>query len=697
MMMRFISFNEAIQTVKQHLQIEEVIGKFVRLKKKGRHYSGLCPFHNENTPSFVVSPEKGLYKCFGCGASGDAIKFIQEIESKSFYEVIQETTEELGLHIERSTQEDKQARATALDEQQKLVVLNETAWTFFQQQLQGPHGEVCRGYLAGRHYDTEFCKQVGLGVALDAWDALTTHLLTVLPWLQETPQLMETAGLAGLRQSGQGYYDKFRDRLIIPIHDARNRVVAFGGRTLSAEGQPKYLNSPETPVYQKSQLLYGYPMARDAIRRNKRAVVMEGYFDVLRSHQAGLQEAVATCGTALTEEHIKLLFKTGIETLVLCFDADKAGQQATLNALDKLAPFLQRNPIKVRIVRLPNGKDPDDFFTQHTLEHFNQLVGNSPDGLRFQLDLALSGVDVHHPEHQVDAVRRLLPLLANVHQPLVQSQLMTHYASVLHISEETLRLELKRYQGVQQSQLSSSGTRGNSNGLTNQGGYASSGLKHTQPRQGSWNAQPTTHENFDELRQTLAKRNDDFALERQLLAMALSSQSLLAHVTPTLLELPWQHAPLAELWYLIASVEGDSPAERLTLAQTLIETDDLRQLLVDVGMDAEHWHESLASSKSTPLLAFNQMLKRWQQRQRQRELVEQNQQFRQQEQRQFQAADVAAGEAAMNTDPEDTPPAELWVDAPPDEVASLPPPSLEETALDLHYQVLEHKLNEEPV
>lgn len=459
-----VTFAEAAEQVKAHLNIVEVVNRSVPLKKRGRNYLGLCPFHNERTPSFNVHPEKNLFKCFGCGEAGDALTFLMKTENKTYGEVIAQQAEALGLAITQGREDAAHAQARKTD-RELLLALYQSALGFYQSQLQGPKGSFCRHYLEERGFLPNLSQRYQLGLAPSpedgAWDYLTSYLLSAHPQLGEkltqTPDYLEQTGLALPKKSGSGFYDRFRNRLMIPIFNPQGQVIAFGGRALLAEDNPKYLNSPETPLYNKSQTLYGLNWAKVAIGKKRRALIMEGYFDVMATQLAGLEEAVATCGTALTEEHARLLLKAGAQTLFLVFDSDKAGQQAALSALQRLEGLMSKplalggvsGSLSVRVLQLPSGKDPDDYFKNHTQEDFEALLETAPDGYTFKCEMALAGLPLETSQQRIEAAHRLTPLLAGIGQPLWQAELTRRYAQKLGLEQTALEQEIKQFVAAQ--------------------------------------------------------------------------------------------------------------------------------------------------------------------------------------------------------------------------------------------------------
>jgi len=352
--------------------IVQVIGEHTRLKKAGRSWKGLCPFHNERTPSFTVDREKGLYHCFGCGAGGDIVHFVRQMDRLDFPEAVESLASRFGVTIPR-----RAWRGPRDDRREKLYEAVSAAHRFYLEQL-GKPGNKAAVYLKERDVSPDLTRRLGLGYAPDSWDALSRALLPAYP-----ESLLVEAGLLQPRQDGKsGSYDRFRDRLLFVLRDERGRPVGFGGRTLSTESEgPKYLNSPETPVFQKKRLLYGLSDARDAIRKRDRVVLVEGYFDHLALVAAGIEETVASMGTALTPEQAVKLRRLS-PSVVVCYDGDPAGRAATRGALTQLLA----QGFSCRVARLPAGRDPHDVLREEGPERLAARIEEAPDYLTWLLE-----------------------------------------------------------------------------------------------------------------------------------------------------------------------------------------------------------------------------------------------------------------------------------------------------------------------
>jgi DNA primase len=342
-----------LDELRARISLAEVVGRRVNLQRRGREFTGLCPFHKEKTPSFHVVEEKGFYHCFGCGAHGDVIGFAMQTQNLGFREAVEELARVAGLEVPRETPQERereQRRAT-------LQGAMAAAATFFADNLRGPQGNAARAYLDGRGLDGEAIRRFGLGFAADSRDALKRALAKQFP----EPLLIEAGLLRKPPDQVRGEdrpdsYDYFRNRIIFPIADRRGQIIAFGGRVMG-DGQPKYLNSPDTPLFQKGRVLYGWPAARAAAARDPSAIVIEGYMDVIALERAGFGTAVAPLGTALTEYQLEEVWKLAAEP-ILCFDGDAAGQRAAGRALERALPLLKPG-LSLRFAVLPEGDDPD--------------------------------------------------------------------------------------------------------------------------------------------------------------------------------------------------------------------------------------------------------------------------------------------------------------------------------------------------
>ncbi|MDE3016717.1 MAG: DNA primase, partial [Pseudomonadota bacterium] len=340
-----------IERLRSHFLMSEVVGRRVPLKKHGREYQALCPFHNEKSPSFTVNDEKGFYHCFGCGAHGDAIEFIRRFERLSYPETIETLAREAGIPLPEISPEQERK----IEAEKTLYDVLEAACRWFEKQLLSPGGGIARDYLEKRGLKPETLRAFRIGYAPDGRAALYNHLLQA----GFSRELQAEAGLIIIPEGGGDPYDRFRSRVIFPIRNAKGQAVAFGGRLIATDtgkNIPKYLNSPETPLFKKGEMLYNLDLARKPAREDNLAVVMEGYVDVVSVTQAGMPYALATLGTAVSPEHLRLLWQLAKEP-VMCLDGDAAGKRAMLRAAEVALPLLKPG-YSLRFALLPGGEDP---------------------------------------------------------------------------------------------------------------------------------------------------------------------------------------------------------------------------------------------------------------------------------------------------------------------------------------------------
>lgn len=367
-----------IRDIRERTDIVDVVSAYVALKRSGHNHLGLCPFHGEKTPSFNVNSAKQIFHCFGCGVGGDVFSFLMRMEGLAFPEAVRKLGERAGVHIEEEDVSPAELRRR--EERERLARINEVACDYYHQiLLDGPEGAPGRQYLRKRGYDGETARAFRLGFAPERWDGLAEHLTRKGFDAKEAREL----GLIRPGKEGRGDYDLFRNRLLFPIIDLGGKVAAFGGRVLD-DRLPKYLNSPESPLYHKGRMLYGLAQGREAMRKNDTAIVVEGYFDHLALHRAGFANAAATCGTALTEEHGRLLQRYAKKVLLL-FDQDHAGRKATFRAMEVLLPL----GLSVAVVPLDAGEDPDSFLRKAGPEAFTERLNQARPVLEVYLDAML--------------------------------------------------------------------------------------------------------------------------------------------------------------------------------------------------------------------------------------------------------------------------------------------------------------------
>ena len=412
--------NDFIQTLLARVDIVDVVDRYVPLKKAGANYAACCPFHSEKTPSFTVSPSKQFYHCFGCGAHGTAIGFLMEYGGKSFPDAVEELARDAGLEVPRSVTPAEDARRV---QGQDLTGLLLHAAKFYRTALKEAPRAI--DYLKDRGLTGPIAVRFGIGYAPDEWQPLAR----VFPDYQD--KALETAGLVVAGDAGKRY-DRFRDRIMFPIHDASGRVVGFGGRVVD-KGEPKYLNSPETPLFSKGRELYGLFQARQAIRAAGKVVVVEGYMDVVALAQHGVEYAVATLGTATTAAHVQKLFRL-TDTVVFCFDGDEAGRRAAWRALENALAWLADGK-NAKFLFLPDGADPDDYIRRRGSAAFEGLVGEAVP----LSDFLLSELAMRHPptsaEDRAALVNAAKPLLAQLHAPILSALLRRRIAEIAGLPE----------------------------------------------------------------------------------------------------------------------------------------------------------------------------------------------------------------------------------------------------------------------
>jgi DNA primase len=401
--------------------IVEVIGERTSLKKAGRSWKGLCPFHNERTPSFTVDRDKGLYHCFGCGAGGDVIHFVRQIDRMDFPEAVEALASRFGIAIPR------RARGPRDDRRERLLEAVAAAQRFFAAEL-ARSGNPAAAYLEERGVDASLAATMGLGYAPDSWDALSRHLSGAFP-----EAVLVEAGLLQARAEGKGAYDRFRNRLLFVLRDDRGRPVGFGGRALAAGQEPKYVNSPESPLFQKKRTLYGLSQARDAIRRKERAVIVEGYFDHLALLRAGVDETVASMGTALTPEQGEKLRRL-TERVVLCYDGDDAGRAATRAAI----ALCLAQGLGVSVARLPEDEDPDDVLSGAGPRELETRVDQASDFLAWLLDELRPGEEGIPAAERASRITAVLETIRAIPDSILRHEECRKLASAVSVPLELL-------------------------------------------------------------------------------------------------------------------------------------------------------------------------------------------------------------------------------------------------------------------
>lgn len=420
---------ETIEEIRNKADIVKVMSEYVALKKRGRNYLGLCPFHSEKDPSFTVSPEKQLFHCFGCGEGGNIFAFIMKIENIGFAEAVAELGSKIGISVEKPS-----GSGSSKNEKDKLYEVTLLAALFFRKCFEEERGKSARSYLESRGITPETAKTFGLGFAPDGWDSLFKHLIS----RGVAPALIERAGLTLPREGKEGYYDRFRNRLIFPILDIRARVIAFSGRALG-EVEPKYLNSPDTPIYRKGENIFGLNLTKEEIKKDKSTILVEGNLDLLSAYQAGVKNVAAPLGTALTAAQCKLLARF-TDNMVLAFDADAAGETAA----ERSAELLLSQGLKVKVAEFKGAKDPDEFIRKSGGEAFKQAINSALPFLEFKIKRALARHDLSEIEGRSRGMRAVAEILSRENDPFTQKEYAKLAARMLHTDLETLLAEIKR-------------------------------------------------------------------------------------------------------------------------------------------------------------------------------------------------------------------------------------------------------------
>jgi len=412
-----------VSEIRNATDIVDIVSDMVILKKAGKNYQGLCPFHSEKTPSFSVSPEKQIFYCFGCGAGGNAFSFLMKHEGMSFPEAVRTLARRVGIEVPTRDLTPEEKRR--FSERDALLEVNRRAMAYFQHMLwKSRAGEPGRAYLERRGITQAVADAFGLGYAPKGWD----HLIRSFAKKKTDPALLEKAGLTVPRKSGRGFIDRFRDRIMFPIRDIRQQVVGFGGRVMD-EGMPKYLNSPETPVFSKSRTLYGVDTARAKARETGQMYLVEGYIDVISLYQAGITNTVATLGTALTREHVRLL-KGHAGEATLVFDSDQAGVRAAARSVD----IFRKENMDARILVLPEGHDPDTYILEFGAEAFQGAAQKARSVMDFMMEDAVKrhGLSI---EGKVRVISELTGPLGVIEDPVARSLYVRRLAERMGVDE----------------------------------------------------------------------------------------------------------------------------------------------------------------------------------------------------------------------------------------------------------------------
>ena len=433
--------DEDVTHIRDHSPIDEVVGDYVQLKNAGGgQKKGLCPFHDEKSPSFHVTPSKGYFHCFGCQVGGDVIAFIMKLEHLTFMETIERLADRIGYTLRY---ESTGVNTGPLINRSRLVAANTAASIFYQEQLQLPTAQIGRDFLTKRGFDRDAAKNFNVGYAPDEWDGLYKHL-------KGSGFSDEELNLAGLVKEGsKGMIDRYRNRLIWPVKDISGDVVGFGARKLASDEVdtgPKYLNSPETPVYKKNQILYGLDMAKKEIAKNRQVVIVEGYTDVMAAHLAGISTAVATCGTAFGDEHIRIIRRLLMDAdafrgeVIFTFDGDAAGQKAALRAFEDDQKFVAQTFVAVE----PNGMDPCELRQAHGDDAVRNLVARRVPLFEFAIKSVIANYDITAAEGRVNALNQVAPLIGKIRDASLRPEYVRLLAGWLGMEVDIVSSAVKK-------------------------------------------------------------------------------------------------------------------------------------------------------------------------------------------------------------------------------------------------------------
>lgn len=427
---------EQLNTIRNAVDIVDIVNEYVQLKKQGRNYFGLCPFHGENTPSFSVSPDKQIFHCFGCGAGGNVFTFLMDIEGYSFVEAAKELAEKgnipLQLEISDSSAHNEQPSAS-----KKMIAAHELLCKFYHHLLVNTkEGENALQYLEDRGFTRKAIDQFSIGYALNSWEFVTSFLSK----RGFDSDLLYQAGIIVKREDDGKQFDRFRNRVMFPIHNHQGEIVAFSGRALGND-EPKYLNTPETPIFNKSKLLFNFHQARAAIRKKEFAVLFEGFADVISAAEAGVDNGIATMGTSLTEEHIQIL-KRNCSEVLLCFDSDKAG----IEAANRAANMLFQEGMAVKVAYMPDGLDPDEYIKKYGPQSFMQdVIGNSLTYLAFKMRYLRKGRNLNNEGDKIAYIEDVLKEINKLPSAVEREHYLRQISSEFSLSLDALTAQQKKF------------------------------------------------------------------------------------------------------------------------------------------------------------------------------------------------------------------------------------------------------------
>jgi len=543
---------EKIEEIKNAADIVEVVSDYVLLKKTGKNYSGLCPFHAEKDASFTVSPVKQIFHCFGCNTGGNVFNFLIRHDGVSFPEAVRLLARRYGIDL--PVRKMSQAMREQISEREKLLAINRMAMEYYHWNLlHDSYGKQAMAYLKKRGMEPSIIDRFKVGYARDSWDGLRNYLQN-----KRVPMnLMEKSGLVIPRKSGTGYYDRFRERIVFPIYNLNKQVVGFGGRVLDAS-LPKYLNSPETPVYSKGKLLYGLHLARNKCRETRTVYIVEGYFDLLMLHQYGVENAGATLGTALTTEHIHMI-KGFADKVILVFDGDDAGIQASLRSV---GIFIEKG-MQARVMLLPRGHDPDSFMRKYGLEAFETIADKSRSVISFIMETAQKkyGLSV---EGKMQIIEELKIPLASIQDMGTRNSYIKEVWERLGVKEYDIREKVDA--AVVAMQKADADHRNRLTDHIQQGNHSKQTLMETGRQEASGSR-----------------------LERQIIAMMLQYPKILPDIIQDKVLDHFGSETLKTLGELILSIKNEKDRQISNLI-SIVDGDEKRNILASLSIKEEMWN-----------------------------------------------------------------------------------------------------------
>jgi DNA primase len=534
---------DTIEEVQQRVDIVDIISEHIVLRKRGKDFLGLCPFHNEKTPSFSVSQDKQVYHCFGCGAGGNSYKFLMEIGKQSFAEVVLDLARRYQVEVKTVEPEERQEIQHQLTVREELYRILAVTASFYQHALHQSQGETALAYLRSpRNIEDATINKFQLGYAPAGWETLYRYLVETKRY---PVNFVEQAGLIKPRKTGGGYYDVFRDRLMIPIMDLQGRIIGFGSRSLKEEDQPKYLNSPETPLFDKSKTLFALDQARSSISQEDSAIVVEGYFDAIALHEAGITNVVASLGTAFTQDQLKQLLRfTPSKQVILNFDADNAGNKATERAIAEVEDLVYGGVVQLRILNLPDGKDADEFIKSREdgAVLYYQALADAPLWLDWLIKRLITGKNLKAADDFQQVAAGMIKLLNKLQDANQRNHYLTHCAELL--SQGDARLVFQNLATLK-SQIKSPRPR-----YQNQNNYSSKNKPHHTSVEQPALTIPTNPESelLEQAEALLLRIYIHYDRYREEIITQLEAKDLLFHLTAHRF-----------LWQQIMTIEAEIP------------------------------------------------------------------------------------------------------------------------------------------